>query len=290
MSLDTESTETSRHQEVESIFAQNYHVVGELLKRGLWLFTLAILVFLWIPLVVMIALSFAENTVTLFPFEGLTLAHYQQLFQGGSILGAAGQSAVIATLSATIATVLGVLASFGLVRFDFRFKELFRVLCILPMLVPGIILGIELLIYFNSLLDMQVGFLTIVLTHSVYGIPFVLLPVTARLYTFDQSLEESAQDLGADAAEAFIDVTLPIIAPAIAAGYLFAWLRSFEDFIRVFFVGGSTNVLTIEMYGLIRFGAGEVLNPASSLIIFAVAIVLAVAMNFGSVVEYVAED
>lgn len=289
MSLDTDSTETSRHQEVESIFAQNYHVVGGLLKRGLWLFTLAILVFLWVPLVVMIVLSFAENTVTLFPFKGLTLVHYQQLFRGGSILSAAGQSAVIATLSATIATVLGVLASFGLVRFDFRFKELFRVLCILPMLVPGIILGIELLIYFNSLLDMQVGFLTIVLTHSVYGIPFVLLPVTARLYTFDQSLEESAKDLGADAAEAFLDVTLPIIAPAIAAGYLFAWLRSFEDFIRVFFVGGSTNVLTIEMYGLIRFGAGKVLNPASSLIIFGVAIVLAVAMNFGSVVEYVAE-
>lgn len=289
MSLDTDTSEASGQQEVRSTFAQSYHTVGKLLNRGLWTFTVAILLFLWLPLLVMIVLSFAENTVTLFPFEGLTLAHYREMLRGG-ILKTAGQSAVIATLAATIATVLGVLASFGLNRFDFRFKEVFRMLCILPMLIPGIILGIELLIYFNSLLDLQVGFLTIVLTHSVYGIPFVLLPVSARLYSFDRSLEESAQDLGADAVEAFRDVTLPIIAPAIAAGFLFAWLRSFEDFIRVFFVGGSTNVLTVEMYGLIRFGAGEILNPASSLIIFIVAILLAVAMNFGSVVDYVAES
>jgi ABC-type spermidine/putrescine transport system permease subunit II len=288
MSLDTETSEASGQQEVGSLFGQSYHAVGKLLNQSLWTFTVAMLLFLWIPLVVMIVLSFAENTVTLFPFEGVTMAHYQEMFRSG-ILGAAGQSAIIATLSSTLATILGVLASFGLVRFEFRFKELFRVLCILPMLIPGIILGIELLIYFNSLLGLQVGFLTIVLTHSVYGIPFVLLPVTARLYTFDRSLEESAQDLGADAAEAFRDVTLPIIAPAIAAGYLFAWLRSFEDFIRVFFVGGSTSVLTVEMYGLIRFGAGEVLNPASSLIIFVVAVLLAVAMNFGNVVGFVTE-
>lgn len=289
MSVDTDTSEASGQQEAGSMFAQSYHTVSKLLNRGLWTFTVAILLFLWLPLLVMIVLSFAENTVTLFPFEGFTLAHYREMLQGG-ILRTAGQSAIIATLAATIATVLGVLASFGINRIDFRFKEVFRMLCILPMLIPGIILGIELLIYFNSLLNLQVGFLTIVLTHSVYGIPFVLLPVTARLYTFDRSLEESAQDLGADAIEAFRDVTLPIIAPAIAAGFLFAWLRSFEDFIRVFFVGGSTNVLTVEMYGLIRFGAGEVLNPASSLIIFIVAILLAVAMNFGNVVDYVAES
>lgn len=289
MSLDTDTSEASGQHKARSMFAQSYHTVGKLLNRGLWTFTVAILLFLWLPLLVMIVLSFAENTVTLFPFESLTLAHYREMLRVG-ILQTAGQSAVIATLAATIATVLGVLASFGIERFNFRFKEVFRMLCILPMLIPGIILGIELLIYFNSLLDLQVGFLTIVLTHSVYGIPFVLLPVTARLYTFDRSLEESAQDLGADAVEAFRDVTLPIIAPSIAAGFLFAWLRSFEDFIRVFFVGGATNVLTIEMYGLIRFGAGEVLNPASSLIIFIVAILLAVAMNFGSVVDYVAES
>lgn len=267
----------------------DHRTVEYVLDRGLSAFVALVLLFLWLPLGVMVLLSVAENAATLFPFEGLTLAHYVELFTRDSLLASAGRSALIATLSASIATLLGVLASFAVVRFEFRHRELFRLLCLLPMLIPGLILGIELLIYFNTLLGIGTGIWTIVLTHSVYGIPFVLLPVSARLYAFDESLEESARDLGADAVDAFVDITLPILGPAVAAGFLFAWLRSFEDFIRVFFVGGTTSVLTIEMYGLIRFDLGAVLNPLSSLIILAIAVLLAVAMNVGNVVGYVAE-
>ena len=143
------------------------------------------------------------------------------------------------------------------------------------------------LIFFRSLVGIGTGFLTVVLTHSVYGFPFVMLPVTARLYSFEESLEESARDLGADTVDAFVDVTLPIIAPAIGAGFLFAWIRSFEDFIRAFFVRGTADVLTTSMFSMIKYGTAPKMNAISSFIVFVIAAMLAVAMNVGNVSGYV---
>ena len=157
------------------------------------------------------------------------------------------------------------------------------------MVVPGIILGVALRIYFQNLLDILPGFTTVVLAHSLYGLPFVLLIVSARLYTFDEALEEAARDLGADPITTFRDVTLPVIAPAVGAGFLFAWIRSFEDYIRALFLAGpNTDVLTIWMFSRIRQLDAPELNAVSALIVFAVALALAVAMNAGNVTGYVA--
>ncbi|MFC4448529.1 ABC transporter permease [Halorussus aquaticus] len=259
-----------------------------LLNRSLWLVAGALLVFLWIPLLVMMFLSFAVNASTFFPFEGFTLAHYTATFADETLMFALWNSIQIATISACIATVLGVLASFALARYDFPFKELYRTFGILPMVIPGVVMGIALLIYFRTLLGMTPGFLTVVLTHSVYGFPFVLLMVTSRLYTFDESLEEAARDLGADPMTVFRDITLPIVAPAIGAGFLFAWIRSFEDFIRVYFVKGTMDVLTTSMYSMIKYGTAPKMNAISSFIVFVIAAVLAVAMNVGNVAGMVA--
>ncbi|WP_135853343.1 ABC transporter permease [Halorussus salinus] len=266
----------------------DYDAKEWLLSRGLWTVAGALLVFLWIPLLVMMFLSFAVNASTFFPFRGFTLAHYAATFADEALMSSLFNSIQIATLSASIATVLGVLASFALARYDFPFKELYRTFGILPMVIPGVVLGIALLIYFRTLLGITPGFLTVVLTHSVYGFPFVLLMVTARLYTFDESLEEAARDLGADPLTTFWDITLPIVAPAIGAGFLFAWIRSFEDFIRAYFVKGTMDVLTTSMYSMIKYGTAPKMNAISSFIVFVIAIVLAVAMNVGNVTGYVA--
>lgn len=260
-----------------------------LLEYVLYTFVGVALLFLWIPLFAVIFLSFAENATTVFPFEGFTLNHYAVTFADDSLMGALVQSIFVATPSALVATVLGVLASFGIVRYGFRYKETFRVLTILPMVIPGIIIGVALLIFYKFL-NLDLGYLTLVLTHSMYGIPFVVLTVTARLYSFDEALEESAKDLGADTLETFRDVTLPIIFPAIGAGYMFAWIRSFEDFIRAFFVSGTTSVLTTSMYGLIKFGFAFKLNTMSTIIIVVIGIGLALAMNVGNVVQYVSSQ
>lgn len=262
--------------------------IERLLRGVLYLTVIAVLVFLWIPLTVMGILSFTVNASTFFPFQGFTLAHYAATFSDGGLMLALFNSVQIATLSAVIATVLGVLASFALARYGFPFKEVYRTFGILPMIIPGVVLGIALLMYFQTLLGLVPGFLTVVLTHSVYGFPFVLLIVTARLYTFDEALEEAARDLGADPLTTFRDITLPVIGPAIGAGFLFAWIRSFEDFIRVHFVKGTFDVLTTSMFGMIKHGAAPKMNAISSFIVFVIAVVLAVAMNVGNVTKYVA--
>ncbi|MFY4816234.1 ABC transporter permease, partial [Haloarcula sp. AONF1] len=144
-------------------------------------------------------------------------------------------------------------------------------------------------IYFQNLLGILPGFATVVLAHSLYGLPFVLLIVSARLYTYDESLEEAARDLGADPLTVFRDVTLPVIAPAVGAGFLFAWIRSFEDYIRALFLTGpNTDVLTIWMFSRIRQLDAPELNAVSAIIVFGIAIALAVAMNVGNVTGYVA--
>lgn len=286
MATETESeTRTVEKTWRDRLF--DHRTKKRLLGRSLYVVVGALLVFLWIPLVVMIILSFTVNASTFFPFRGFTLSHYTATFADSGLMRALWHSVQIATIAAVVATILGVLASFALARYEFFLKGFYRTFGILPMVIPGIVLGIALLIYFRTLLGVQPGFWTVVLTHSVYGFPFVLLMVTARLYTFDESLEEAARDLGADPFTTFRDVTLPIVAPAIGAGFLFAWIRSFEDFIRVYFVKGTLNVLTTSMFSMIKYGTAPKMNAISSFIVLVIAIVLAIAMNVGNVTGYV---
>ena len=267
----------------------DHRQVERLLRVGLYVFATLMLMFLWVPLSIMIFLSFAENAATIFPFEGFTLGNYTLTLGQDAMWSSLQASLTIATVSATIATVLGVLSSFALTRYRFKFREIYRTFGIIPMVIPGIILGVALRIYFQQLLGILPGFLTVVLGHSLYGLPFVMLIVTARLYTFDESLEEAARDLGADPITTFRDVTFPMIAPAIGAGFLFAWIRSFEDFIRALFLTGpGTTPLTIWMFSRIEQLDAPELNVVSTLIVAFIAVALALAMNYSNVTGYVA--
>src|SRR6056297_1625728 len=261
-------------------------IVSAAASYGMWALTLGIIAFLWLPLSQTVVRSFTENSV-LFPFGGVTLGNYVSLFTDEGLLAAARQSAFVATVSAAVATLIGVPLGFAIARHSFRGRSVLRGLVILPLLMPGIIMGISLLILFR-VVGLPAGFLGTVLAHSVYGLPFIVLPVVARLAVFDRKLEEGARDLGADGRAVLKDVTLPIISPAIAAGFVFAWLRSFEDFIRVFFVGGTMDALTKEMYGMVVYSQGtEAMDPMATIIVLVVSAALAVAINLRDILEYV---
>lgn len=292
----TEASEAAETREEADIGLLDHRRIERLLRGSLYAVAGGLLVFLWIPLAVMMILSFAVNSSTLFPFRGWTLGNYAAAFADADLMIAVWNSVQIATVSATLATIMGVLGSFALARYAFPMKETYRTFGILPMVIPGVVLGIAMLIYFRTLLSelpfvggaFVPGFWTVVFTHSVYGLPFVLLIVTARMYTFDEALEEAARDLGADPITVFRDITFPIMAPAIGAGFLFAWIRSFEDFIRVWFVKGTFDVLTTSMFSMIKHGSAPKMNAISSAIVFVIAVALAVAMNVGNVTGYVA--
>jgi len=287
----TESVSPEMQSDSESVsmvsqlreFARNY----EFITGGLYLYTIVLILFLWAPLVVVVFLSFASNPTAVFPFEGFTLEHFQATALNEAVLLSGFTSIQVAFVSASIATVLGVLASFGVVRIQFRFKNLFVTVGLLPMIIPGVIFGTSFFIFFNTFFDNSTGFLPLVLAHSAYGFPFVLLAVLARLYTFDESLEECARDLGATPLETFRDITFPIIRPAIGAGFLFAFIRSFEDFTRALFISGQLDILTIEMFSLINQGGTIPMNVVSTIILIGVTVVLVIVMSLGDVVRYV---
>ena len=261
-------------------------IVSAVASYGMWALTIGVIVFLWLPLSQIIVLSFTENSV-LFPLGGVTLQNYVSLFTNEGLLMAARQSAFVATVSASVATLIGVPMGFAITRHTFRGRSILRGLVIVPLLMPGIIMGISILILFR-VVGLPSGFFATVLTHSVYGLPFIVLPVIARLAVFDRKLEEGARDLGASSRSVLKDVTLPIISPAIAAGFIFAWLRSFEDFIRVFFVGGTMDALTKEMYGMVVYSQGtEAMDPMATIIVLVISTALAVAINFRDILEYV---
>lgn len=261
-------------------------IVSAVASYGMWALTVGVVLFLWLPLSQIVVLSFTENSV-LFPLGGVTFQNYVSLFTNEGLLMAARQSAFVATVSASVATLIGVPMGFAITRHSFRGRSVLRGLVIVPLLMPGIIMGISILILFR-VAGLPSGFFATVLTHSVYGLPFIVLPVIARLAVFDRKLEEGARDLGADNRSVLRDVTLPIISPAIAAGFIFAWLRSFEDFIRVFFVGGTMDALTKEMYGMVVYSQGtEAMDPMATIIVLIVSIALAVAINFRDILEYV---
>lgn len=284
MTADAERQPASRTSLVSSLTALDTRF--ELFSRGLYIYTALLVLFLWAPLVVVVFLSFAVNPTSVFPFEGFTLGHYAATALNARLLRTAGTSAQIATISASFATVIGVLASFGIVRYRFAFRRLFLTVGLLPLIIPGVVFGASFFIFFNTFVDNSTGFWPVVIAHTAYGFPFVLLAVMSRLVTFDRSLEECARDLGADVSQAFWDVTFPLIRPAIIAGFLFAWIRSFEDFMRALFISGTMNVLTIEMFSLINFGQVIPMNVVSTIIFVLVAVGLVVAMYAGRVVEF----
>lgn len=264
----------------------------DIVSRGFYLYTALLILFLWTPLVVVVFLAFAENPNSIFPFEGFTIRYFVGDW-AGSISGTSSSELVnrlirtgltsihVATTAASLATVLGVLASFGVVRNRFAFRRLFVTVSILPMIIPGVVFGASFFLLFNTFVEQSTGFWPLVIAHTAYGFPFVFLAVTSRLVTFDTSLEECARDLGATIPGAFRDITFPIIRPAIIAGFLFAWIRSLEDFTRALFISGRMNVLTTDMFSLISFGRIVPMNVVSTLLFFLAAVVILIVMYLG---------
>ncbi|MFB6281225.1 MAG: ABC transporter permease [Haloferacaceae archaeon] len=241
-----------------------------------------VLAFLWVPLLVMVLLSFGQNAYATFPMNGFTLQWYEAALADTALLVSIFNTLVVASVSAVLATVLGVLGAFALVRREFPFKPGFRLVSIVPMIIPGVVLGIALLILFQTLASQLLSLVTIVIAHALYVTPFALLTVSAQLYGFDESMEEAGRDLGGSRFTVLRTVTLPQLAPSIAAGGLLAFIRSFSEFIRAFFVSGGQTVFTIKVWAMLNHELTPKINAISTLVMFGLIGVLLLAYRVGS--------
>jgi len=235
------------------------------------------LAFLYLPIVILVIYSFnASRLVTV--WGGWSLRWYHELFNDKAMIEAAWMSVRVAATSATVATLLGTLAAVALSRGEgFRGRTLFSGMLYAPLVMPEVITGLSLLLLFVGL-NAERGFWTVVVAHTTLTMCFVAVVVQARLGSLDKSLEEAAMDLGCDPVRAFLMVTLPLIIPSIAAGWMLAFTLSLDDLvIASFTTGPGSATLPIRIYSEVRLGVKPEINAICTLVIALIGVVIVVA-------------
>jgi len=230
------------------------------------------LAFLYAPVVLLVAYSFnASRLVTV--WGGFSTRWYVALFRDEQMLDAIWVTVRVGLISASIATVLGTLAAVALVRGGrFRGRTGFTSMVYAPLVMPEVILGLSLLLLFVSL-GLPRGFWTVTLSHATVTLCYATVVIQARLSGFDRSIEEAAQDLGCSPAGAFLRVTLPNIAPAIAAAWMLAFTLSLDDLVIASFTSGpGATTLPMRLYSQVRLGVNPEINAVSTLLIGFVAL------------------
>jgi putrescine transport system permease protein len=251
------------------------------MKRGLRPFHLAVLAvgfgFLYLPIALLVIYSFnASRLVTV--WGGFSTRWYGALLANDALIASAMVSLRVALVAAVLSTLLGTMAAFALQRFGrFGGRMLLAGLVYAPLVMPEVIIGLSLLLLFIGL-DLDRGFWTIVVGHTTLGLCFVTVVVQARLALFDMSLEEAAMDLGATPATTFRRVTLPLIWPALAAGFLLAFTLSLDDFVLASFTSGpGSTTLPMRIYSQVRLGVTPEINAISTLLLGGVGMMLLIA-------------
>jgi spermidine/putrescine transport system permease protein len=225
----------------------------------------AVLAFLYVPIAVLMVLSFNRAGLPT-AWTGFSVKWYGALAGNGRILGAAWNTLIVAFFSTAIATVLGTLLALGVEQK--KPGAAVEATMFAPMIIPDIVLAIALLSFFTAL-DFTLGLHSIIVSHAVFNIAFVAAVVRARLRNFDWSLVEVSRDLGAGPVTTFRRITLPLIAPAVVAGALLAFTLSVDEFIIAYFTAGAgpgSTTLPMQIYAMIRFGVTPEINAMATIV------------------------
>lgn len=252
------------------------------LRLRAWI--LGVVVFLYAPLMVLIAFSFNDSKRTIV-WKGFTFKWYQKVFENDALREALINSMLIAVACTVFSVVLGTLAAFVLWRFKFPMRGLLDSGLNLPIVVPEICMGVGVLMFFAKInwpndLPWPLSLAQITIAHITFAFPFVAVVVRARLESFNKELESAALDLGASQWRAFMDVIVPHMTPGIVAGALLAFTLSLDDFVITFFASGpGTITFPIKVYSMVRFSVTPEVNAASTIIIVLTVLATVVAMR-----------
>ena len=252
-------------------------------RRNPWLTAFAVLIyaFLFAPIVILIIFSFNVSRRN-FVWQGFTTDWYPKLFANRDLLDALSVTIQVAFIAVIVSTVIGSVLGLALARRRFRGAGSSELLILLPMVTPEIIMGISLLIFFSQLFGMNGSLGQIAIAHITFCISYVAVVVRARARNMDPHLEEAARDLGASSTGAFWHVTLPLIAPAVAAGAMLAFALSFDDLVvTAFNAGVGSTTLPIFIYSSIKFGVSPQINAISTIIVAVVAVALFLGWRLG---------
>ena len=256
---------------------------------ALRVFFVVLLVFLYVPIVVLAVFSFNAGDPT-FPLEGFTGDWYRRVFDNPLLIGALGRSAVVAGVSSVLAVGLGVAASFALVRRRFRAKPVVSALVFSPLVIPYVVFGISLLVLFTAadrfLADttgtvIGLGLHAVVIGHVVVSLPYTVLTIMPLLEGLSTSYEEAARDLGAGSTQTFLRVTLPLLMPAVVSAFLIAFTLSFDEYAIASFLSGTTPTWPVYLFAQLRVPSQLPQLLAVATMVLSVSVVLVVGAEFG---------
>jgi putative spermidine/putrescine transport system permease protein len=239
-------------------------------KASWWAWRVAcvgVLGFLLLPILVIIPLSFSDSSFLVYPIPGWSLKWYDNLFTSPEWLRAAKNSFIVAPAATVIATVLGTMAAVGLARTNFAFKGALMSVLIAPMVVPIVVVGVSAYLFFAplGLVDSYTG---LIIVHAALGAPFVVTTVLATLQGFNQNLVRASLSLGANPLTTFFRITLPVIAPGVISGALFAFATSFDEVVVTLFLAGPDQVtLPRQMFTGIRENITPTIAAVATLLI-----------------------
>ena len=229
-------------------------------------FTVAGLLFLWVPLLVVVLFSLHSTAALSFPFKGFSFRWYDEIFSSDEVRSAAENSLIVASVTAASTLVLGTLAAYGLTRTSSRARGPLALLFFLPITLPGLLIGTALLVAFARV-EVTLSLTTVVLAHLVYVFPFFFLIARAALDRLDPALEEAAADLGAGRWLVFRRVTLPQVWPVLVGAACLSFALSFDEFVITFFVIGPDSTLPMFIWSSLRRTIDPSINAISTLLL-----------------------
>jgi len=229
--------------------------------------TSIVYIILWAPVIVLILFSFNKDELGI-RWEGFTLEWYPEILNNAAVRSALDMSLVIAIITVVVATVVGTLTAYGLYKYKFRGKRILRTTLLLPLVIPGVVIGGALLVFFTRVVPIPLGYPSILIAHISFSTPLAVFVVLGRMQRIDWALEEASMDLGAGRLTTWRKITIPLLLPAIIASAVLIFPWSFNDFVITYFVAGvGTTTLPLYVFSLIRFGESAVINAIGTIFV-----------------------
>ncbi len=272
------------------------NIIQQFSKQLFSIYGIIFFIFIYLPLLTVIFLSFNSNPINMMVWDGFTFDWYKSIFGYSTkldedaiylesteqLLSSLKNSLIVSTTTTIISTLIGTMTALALARFRFKFKSFYRALIFLPMLIPDIVLGIALLIFFVTI-GIKLSLLSIIIGHCTFLSSYVFIVVSARLAGMNETLEEASFDLGANRLTTFRKITLPLISPGIIGGALLAFIISLDDLVITYFISGvGSTTLPVFIYGIMRRGIKPEINAIATLMIVASLLIAGAGLYFRS--------
>lgn len=237
-----------------------------------------VLIFLFLPIVVLIIFSFNTSRLNIV-FEGFTLKWYCELFHNKVLLEALVNTLLVALTSTVVSTIIGTISAYGLKKYNFKGKKFINELLYIPVIIPEIVLGISLLCIY-SFLKLELGMFSLILSHIAFSIPFVIINVNSSIEAMNPNIEEAASDLGASKLKTFFYVVIPCLLPGMLSGAELAFTLSLDDVVISYFTAGpDSNTLPLQIFSIIKSGVTPDVNALITLLLAIIFTILFVSMS-----------